>query len=59
MEENAITAGDVTDDMLNAGQSRLCELRCSTHFDDELQAEIFAAMFNARAALSPSEKHDG
>lgn len=38
---------DVTDEMLNAGQERLCQLRNVTSFDDELHAEIFVAMFNA------------
>jgi hypothetical protein len=46
------TAADVTDEMLNAGQERLCEIRNTTHFDDEAQAEIFAAML---AALNPKD----
>jgi hypothetical protein len=53
-EVGEITADDVTDNMLNAGQERLCQLRCRTSFDDELQAEIFAAMFNTRTALTPN-----
>ncbi|MDT4864596.1 hypothetical protein D3C87_1817360 [compost metagenome] len=34
-----------TDEMLNAGQERLCQLSASTNFNDYEQAEIFKAMF--------------
>lgn len=33
-----------TDDMLNAAQSRLCEIENFTYFDDYSQAEMFKAM---------------
>jgi hypothetical protein len=41
----ALDGGDgITDEMLNAGQSRLCEIRSRTDFDDDAQAEIYKAM---------------
>lgn len=40
----------VTEDMLNAGQERLCEIRSITDFDDDAQAEVFIAMFRAMRA---------
>lgn len=39
-----VKAGDVTDDMLNVGQERLCQLSPRTSFDDFEQAEIYKAM---------------
>jgi hypothetical protein len=37
----------VTDDMLNAAQSRLCELSNNTYFNDHHQTEMFIAMVAA------------
>jgi len=44
-----------TDDMLNAAQERLCELRNITDFDDHL----FAEMFKAAVSTSPSQAEPG
>jgi hypothetical protein len=49
----------VTDDMLNAGQERLCQLRSSTNFDDEVQAEVFLAMFRAMLSAAPQPPSSG
>lgn len=52
---------DVTDEMLNAGQERLCQLSARTYFNDYEQTEIFKAMFDASAfrALSSQPVADG
>jgi hypothetical protein len=36
--------GDVTDDMLNEGQERMCQMASRTVFEDHIQAEIYKAM---------------
>lgn len=37
-------AVDVTDDMLNEGQERMCQMASRTVFEDHIQAEIYKAM---------------
>lgn len=36
--------GDVTDDMLNAGQERMCQMLSRTIFEDYVQAEVYKSM---------------
>jgi hypothetical protein len=43
-EGYAVVPVEPTDDMLNAAQSRLCELSSVTNFDDRQQAELFKSM---------------
>jgi hypothetical protein len=43
---------EVTDDMLNEAQSRLCEITNPTYFNDYNQAEMFKAMLAARPKVT-------
>lgn len=46
----------VTEEMLNAGQERLCQISASTYFNDHEQAEIFTAMLEASALSAEPEQ---
>ena len=46
-EGYAVVPTKPTDAMLNAAQSRLCELENYTYFNDHNQAEMFKAMCEA------------
>jgi hypothetical protein len=44
---------EMTDDMLNAAQERLCEVANPTYFNDFHQDEMFKAMLAARPKVTP------
>lgn len=43
-ETHVVVPIEPTDDMLNAAQERLCEMKSVTYFDDYREAEVFKAM---------------
>lgn len=54
-ETHSVVPIEPTDDMLNAAQDRLCEMRSVTHFDDRLEAEKFKAMCSVCAMIGEHE----
>jgi hypothetical protein len=48
-----VVPAEVTDEMLNAAQDRLCQITNPTYFNDHNQAEMFKAMLAARPKVTP------
>ena len=51
----AVVPVEPTDKMLNAAQSRLCDIENNTYFNDYHQAEMFKAMVAAAPSTSPQQ----
>ena len=51
-EGYAVVPAEPTDEMLNAAQSRLCDIANMTYFNDGHQAEMFKAMVTAAQELT-------
>jgi len=50
--------GEVTEDMLNEGQERMCQMASRTVFEDHIQAEIYKAMRSVDPAFRTTEKDE-
>ncbi|WP_312414131.1 hypothetical protein [Shinella sp.] len=50
--------GEVTEDMLNEGQERMCQMASRTVFEDHIQAGIYKAMRDADPAFRKTEKDE-
>lgn len=54
-ETHVVVPIEPTDDMLNAAQERLCEMKSVTHFDDHRETEMFKAMCSVCAKIGEHE----